>query len=122
MNIIIKTKNLELDSQLRDFVNDKINKLKKFLTVFRNHDQNMVFDTFVEIEKETIHHKKGDIFRVEIKLCLPGKNLVAEATKDEVAKAVLEAKDELEREIQTYKLKTTELPRRKIKKQSPKIR
>ena len=54
MIITIKAKNLELTDELRNFVEEKIGSLEKFITLA---------EAFVEVEKETMHHKKGKIFK-----------------------------------------------------------
>ena len=115
MNIIIKTKNLELTDWLKNVVNNKIGGLKKFLKKFKK-GQDVLFNTFVEVEKETRHHRKGDIFRTEVKIVLFSKDLVAKAHGDNLVRTITEVKKELEREIQKYKLKAIELPRRKYRK------
>ena len=71
---------------------------------------------FVEIEKETKHHRKGDIFRAEARVHLPGKTLVAISERDDLKLAIVEVKDELQQEIKKYKLKKTELIIRKQRK------
>lgn len=109
MNIIIKIKNLELTDPLEKFINNKIGRLKKFL-----HENNQ--EIFVEIEKETNHHKKGDIFRAEAIIHLPGKSLMAKSHGENLSGAIIDVKEELEREIRKYKTKTIELPRRKYRK------
>ncbi len=109
MQIIIKTKNFELSSALEKFVNDKVQKLEKF-----SHAQSQ--ELFVELEKETNHHRKGDLFLAIIQLQLPGKMLIARSHGEDLNKAIIDAKDELEIEIKKYKTKTIETPRRKIRK------
>ena len=121
MQIIIKTKNLELTGQLESFINKKIGGLKKFLTSFEGHALPIaggrnLFDTFVEVEKDTNHHRKGDIFSAEAKLYLPGKSLFAKAHGDDLMKVISELRDELESEIRRYKSKVIEFPRRQSKK------
>ena|SRR3989344_772847 len=108
MQIIIKTKNLELTPSLKNYINKRIEGLKKFV--------NKVSDIFVEVEKETLHHKKGEIFRTEALVHFPGKTLVAQAHGDDLGKVVTQVRDELKREIAKYKLKKIELPRRRAKK------
>ena len=115
VNIIIKTKNLELTDWLKKVVDNKIGGLKKFLKKFKK-GQDILFDTFVEMEKENKHHKKGDIFMTEVKIVLPHRDLVARAHGEELVKTITEVKKELEREIQKYKFKEIELPRRKYRK------
>ena len=115
MNIIIKTKNLELTKLLRDVVNNKIGGLKKFIKKFKK-GQDILFDTFVEVERESRHHKKGDIFKTEVKIVLLGKNLFAKAHGEDLIKTITNVKKELEKEIKRYKTKIVELPRRKYRK------
>ena len=121
MQIIIKSKNLELSPQLEVFISKKIGALKKFLKAFENHNLPVVggrdlFDTFVEVERENLHHRKGDIFKAEAKIYLPGKSLFAKAHGDDLIEIVNEVRDELESEIRKYKAKVIEFPRRKSKK------
>jgi len=112
MQIIIKTKNLEPTDSLRDLINKKINGLGKFVKIFKEDFK----EIFVEVEKETRHHKKGNIFFAELIISLPGKKLFAKAHGENLSKAITEVKDEMEREIKKYKTKTIELPRRKYRK------
>ena len=121
MQIIIKTKNLDLTDSLNSFVNKKIGGLKKFLGAFEGHQTPVagtrdLFDTFVEVEKETRHHRKGQIFRAEVKIYVPGKSLFASAMGDDLMKVISQVRDEMEREIRKYKTKIIEFPRRKLKK------
>lgn len=112
MQIIIKTKNFELTGSLEKFINEKVGKLEKFAKTLGKDSM----EVFVEVEKETNHHRKGDLFMANIQIQLAGKNLMARSHGEDLMKAVIEAKDELEIEIKKYKLKTVELPRRKIRK------
>ncbi len=112
MNIITKTKNVELTDSLKSLVDKKIGALAKFVKVL----QKDAVEVFVELEKETKHHRKGDIFLAEATLHLPGKSLVARSHGQDLGKAILKIKHELEREIRKYKTKTVELPRRKYRK------
>ncbi len=120
MQIIIKTKDVALNEIIGGSIHKKIGGLSKFMKGFENHSLPMtegrqLFETFVEIKKENNHHNKGNIFCAEVKMYLPGKNLFAKATGDEIMKAVLEVREELESEIRKYKAKVMEFPRRKIK-------
>jgi len=112
VKIIIKTKNLELTASLENLINKKMDGLKKFIGILKGKSA----EVFVEVEKETKHHRKGDIFKSEAILQLPGKKLVARAHGEDVAKAIVEVKEELEREIRKYKSKMIEIPRRQAQK------
>ncbi len=114
MNIIIKVKNLELTEYLEKLINQKIEKLEKFLN---SPDQ----EVFVEVEKESNHHKKGDIYCAEIIISLTGKKLIAKAQEADLQKAIMQSREEMEIEIKRYKLKKIELPRREAKKSRKEI-
>ncbi len=111
MNIIIKTKNLESTDSLQNLIDKKFSNIQKFLKISKEDPIEMI----VEIERET-KHKKGDVFKAEAMIYLPGRNLVAQAHGENVIKAMTEVKKQLEREIRKYKTKIVELPRRKSKK------
>lgn len=116
MKILIKTKNFALTAEWEKFINEKIGKLEKFAKTLGKSSM----DVFVEVEKETNHHRKGDLFRANLQINLPGKSLMAKAHGEDLSRAVIEAKDELEIEIKKHKLKTIEGPRRKIRKSAAK--
>ncbi len=108
MKIIIKTRNLKLTADLQGFVEEKIGGLKKFIG--KNFG-----DFFVEIERETKHHKKGDIFLAESRVHLPGKTLLAISQGDDLKQSIVEVKDRLQQEIKKYKLKKEQAIRKQRK-------
>ena len=112
MEIIIKTKNLGLSESVKVLVDKKMKSLEKLIKVFSKGEQKL----FVEVEKETKHHRKGDIFKAEVSFQVPGANLMAKAYGEDLAMAIVQARQELEREVRKYKAKTIELPRRKYRK------
>ena len=114
MNIIIKTKNLELTDSLKSYINKRIDGLKKFVKELP--------EVFLEIEKETLHHKNGQIFRTEATAHLPKKSLVAESKGDDLGKTIIAVRDELKRQIREHKLKIIEKLRRVAKKSQKDIR
>jgi len=123
MKIIIKTKNLELSDSLQKFIEDKIESLEKFVD-FLKHDGEIgktLDEVFVEVEKETKHHKKGQIFGCQLEINLPGKNLVVKSDSDDLYKAIVDAKRDLEQGIKKYKLKKVEKNRRERKKSKTEI-
>ena len=125
MKIIIKTKNLELTPALQKFTESKISSAKKFIDILKQDTPEKgktLAEIFVEIGKETKHHRKGEIFIVKTKIVLPGKSLLIMAKSDDLHKAIVAAKDELKVEIGKYKLKKIEKIRRKQKKQKEKIK
>lgn len=118
MKIIIRSKNIEPNETIDDFIEEKIGGLKKFIDILRK-DGNIgkpVVEVFMEVEKETRHHQKGPFFRAEAQMHLPGKSIRSEAKRENLKLAIVEVKDELQQEIKKYKLKTIEFNRRKMKK------
>lgn len=112
MQIIIKTKNIELTENLESLIQKRMASLKKFI-----HDENTEF--LVEIEKETSRHQQGDVFVAEVIINLPGKKLIAKAHSDDLLKSITEVKEEMEEELRKYKTKKIEIPRRKARKTNP---
>jgi ribosomal subunit interface protein len=108
MNFIIKTKHLELTDALRGYIEKRVRGIEKFAKD--------ALELSLEVEKETLHHKKGQVFKTEAILRFPGKKLVVAASGTDLGKTITQARDELKREIKEAKLKSIELPRRQAKK------
>lgn len=116
MRIIIKTKNLELDDLLEDLVNKRMASFRKLVENLQKSSE-----LLVGVERETMHHRKGDIFRAEAIINLPKANLVARAHGENLSRVIAEIKKELEGEVRKYKAKIIELPRRKFRKTKRKL-
>ena len=101
MKITIRSKNIELNQTLEDYINEKIQGLEKFLKILQNQDA----EARVEVERTTIHHKKGLVFRAECQLDFPGESIRAEAVSEDLKLAINEVKDKLQRELKEYKEK-----------------
>jgi len=113
MKVVITTKNVELAPVLKDFITRKISSLEKFSELFQ---PKKYFDGFfgkgkprieawVEIAKTTLRHKKGPIFRVECQMRFPGKSLRSETRSEDLRIAIVQIKDELQRQMKQYKNK-----------------
>jgi len=120
MKIIIKTTNLKLDQPLKNFVEEKINSLEKFSTIFQKKYFNSFFgkgkprvEAWLEIGKTTLHHKKGPFFRAECQIRLPGRNIRSTARSKDLKLAITEIKNELQRQLKQYKNKLQDLKKRK---------
>jgi len=101
MNIIIKGTSLELHNDLKEYVNEKIGGLKKFIEN-DNVDSNSIIAR-VELAKTTQHHQHGDIYRAEVNLQLSGKILRSVEESDDIYKSIDNVKDELREMINNYK-------------------
>jgi ribosomal subunit interface protein len=122
MRIINKTKNLELTDALENFIEEKISSLQKFIDILKEDVSGKTLaEVFVEVEKETLHHRKGDIFNCKLEVRLPGKILTASSQSDDLYKAIVEAKRELRDEIEKYKFKHIDKNRREQRKSKSEI-
>ncbi len=111
MKISIKATKIVLDGSTKDFVEKKIAGLEKYLRVSRSSDprfSNNHLKAAVEIEKTTLHHKKGPFFRAECQIALPGQILRTEAKAEDVRKAVIEVQKEMKDGLKEYKNKIKE--------------
>lgn len=99
MRIRIKTTNIKLTPAIEEYVNDKIGSVDKLLDGM----DRKVIETKVEIGKTTQHHRKGNIFRAEINLIVPGRLLRTEAEEWDLRVAIDQAKKDIERKIRKYR-------------------
>jgi ribosomal subunit interface protein len=121
MRINIKSKDLELTPAIRDFVEEKVNSVEKFVDSL--YDGNFVSpsgkvkspaEAWVEIGKTTHHHKKGQVFMAECIMKFPKHEVVAKAVAQSLESAVTEMKDELQRELKKEKRKVCCTDRRAV--------
>ena len=103
MKIDLKTKNFEITPSIKTYLQQKLDSLDKFLP----KDESIFAD--VELAKITKHHQKGDIFRAEVNLTMPGRLIRAVAEKWDLRVAIDAVKDELQREITMNKEKNLSL-------------
>jgi ribosomal subunit interface protein len=119
MKIIIKTKDLELAGDLQGFVEKKIGSIKKFIDILKQDTPERgktLAEIFVEVEKETEHHRKGQIFSCQLEVRLPGKSLIVKSHGDDIYKSIVNARKELKQEIEKYKFKNISKDRRQQRK------
>ena len=99
MKITIKTTNLKLTPEIEERIEEKINSVDKLLD---DMDRNVI-EARVEIGRTTKHHQKGDIFRAEVNLTLPGRLLRSVAEEWDLRTALDQVKNELQQEIKKYR-------------------
>jgi len=100
MQIIIKSKNLDLTPSIKEYVEMKIGSLDHLLERF---EANSEIKIEIEIARTTKHHKQGDVFYAEANLHLPKKILRSEHYDSDIRIAVDEIKNKLHVEITKYK-------------------
>ncbi len=105
-----------MTSELSSFAQEKMESLKKFVNVLKDDTApeggKTLAEVFVDVARETQHHRKGDIFKASATISLPGKKITAESKADDLTRAIVDLKDELQQELKKYKFKNIENPRR----------
>lgn len=110
MKIRLKGTNLELTESIKDYVQTKMDLTKKYL------GRVQVINCDFEVEKSLPGQNKGDIFRAEVNLQVPGELLRIEKTEKDLYKAIDKVKDHLEMSIKKYKEKNLDKHRQTLKK------
>ena len=106
MKIKIKATNLKLTPAMESYIEEKMAMLEKFL------GNRQILNVAFEVEMTTKHHLKGEIFRAEVNLSLPGQLLRVEKTEKDLYKAIDKVKDHLAQQIVKYKEKLKDKERR----------
>ena len=99
MQTNIKATNIELTDNIKDYIESKLEMLEKYL------GQVQVTNADFEVEMTTRHHHKGEIFRAELNLNVPGELLRIEKTEKDLYKAIDKVKDHMQQMIVKYKKK-----------------
>lgn len=95
MQINIKTSNAKLAPESHEIINEKINGLLKY---FAN-----IISADVEIGLNSLHHNKGNIYKVVVNLAVPKTILRASAETDDITKSMNQVRDKLKTELIRYK-------------------
>lgn len=118
MRVTIRKKNVEITPALAEYIEKKILKpLKKLLGSVIDKDL-PILD--LEVSRTTMHHHKGQVYRMEANLSLGNLFFRAEVEHEDMRAACDLLEKELEREITTEKsrMRSTSLrANRKIKKE-----
>lgn len=100
MRLDLKASQLDLTPALREYVEEKIGSLAKFLTRWEREGEAAVW---VEVDRVTRHHLKGKVFRAAADVKLPNRLIRAEAHHADARAAIDELKDKLKAELTRYK-------------------
>jgi len=106
MKINIQGVGIELAEAIKDYANKKVSVLEKFIT----NEEDSLLD--IEIGKTTNHHKQGEVFKAEIKIIFAGKKFYAVSLKEDLYRAIDDAKEQLEYQIVQSKKREETLFRR----------
>ena len=107
IQIEIKATGLELTPAIKAHIEAKVLQLDKFVDSSTGNALAQV-----EVAKTTDHHKHGEVFKAEINLCSDGRLFTARVTTEDLYAALDEVKDELVRQITSYRNREQTLFRR----------
>lgn len=110
MKITIRQKDLEITPSLQEYIEKKVvQPVQKFLK--RNAATDLpVLD--IEVGRTTKHHHKGEVFHASATLTLGKRVIRADATDADIHAACDRIENELKREIDTFKSKTSAVQKR----------
>ena len=111
MNIAIKATHLDLTPSIKEYVEEKVGALEKFISVLEGK---------VELERDR-HHRSGDVFRAEIMLVMGGKLMRADAEAGDIYAAVDLVIPKLKEQIGKFKDKKQTLQRSGARKAKDKV-
>ena len=97
MKMNLQAKHLELTDAIRDYAEKKLGELDKFIP------EGTLSSVDISLERTTNHHKKGDVFKAESNISVPGTLLNAESEHENLYAAIDLLKDEMTRELKRYK-------------------
>lgn len=107
MQINIKGTNLELTPSIYTYIEKKVGELDRFVHNIGSGDSSMPHETieaWIEVGRTTQHHYKGDIFRAELQIRLPGTEGVrAVAEESDLHQAIDKVKEEMQGQLKKYK-------------------
>jgi len=113
MKINLKATNFELTPAIREYVEEKIGGLEKFI---HGPDPGLpagrqAVQAWVEIGLTTRHHQKGDIYRAEIQIRLPRveNGIRTESEQEDLYAAIDDARNEMKLELLKVKGKKRSL-------------
>ncbi|MBI2097613.1 MAG: HPF/RaiA family ribosome-associated protein [Candidatus Vogelbacteria bacterium] len=109
MRVNFKAINLALNETWRGYTIEKLAVIEKLIDGYKTGDDGLAE---VELGRVNQHHKHGDVFRAEINLAWSGRRFRSESETGDLYAAIDEAKDELVREIKTWRKKQGTIIRR----------
>ena len=107
MKLNINAQNIELTEPITDYLNKKVDHLKKFLPERKTEAM-----AYVELGKTTKHHQSGKLYRASMNVRIDGRHFMAVAEEIDLYAAIDAMKDEMERELTMTKDKHETLVRK----------
>ena len=114
MQINLQGKNMEVTSEIHDYVIEKITTLGKFLKGVEKKGGEVIVR--FDVAKTSNHHKQGDIFRADCSIIIDGKEFFSHAEKPDIFEAIDDVKENIFHEINKEKGKKQALFHRGARK------
>ena len=90
----------ELTQPIRDYAEEKMQSLEKFLDSIRHID--------IEVGRASGHHQKGDVFECKVTLQIGGEVIKIEREAEDLYKAIDKVRDHMRVELTEWKRKMDE--------------
>jgi ribosomal subunit interface protein len=107
VNISIKSTDFNMTPDIEAYVREKLESLEKHVDL--GGEENLLAE--VEFQRSK-HHKKGDVFRVEVNLSFKGKVIRSESKKHDPRVAIDDVRKQLDKRIRRSKGKRFDLLKR----------
>jgi ribosomal subunit interface protein len=112
MKINLSYKNIAPDEPLRVFIEEKIGGLEKYIGPPAGKAGSGPIEARVELALPSKHHRSGPVFYAEANLKVGGKLLRATSQNEDMRAAIVEVKDELQKQIKKFKEKKRDISRK----------
>ena len=103
----MKATDIELTASIEEYFGKKMAALDKVAAHFGE-----ALSAHVEAGRTTRHHRSGDVFRVEIRIHVPGRELRAESVGKTLLEAMDKAQEDMRTELERHKEKSVDAKRR----------
>ncbi len=107
MNIQIKATNISLTDSITDYVTKKLKSIERFVDA-----ENPDAVCHIEVGKTTAHHKNGDVYRAEVRIALPGREVYVATEEQDLYAAIDAIKDDAQHALTSSKDKKKSMMRR----------
>ena len=107
INVQLKSKEFNMTPDIENYIREKLETLENHIDI--GEDENILAE--VEFERST-HHRKGDVFRVEVNLSYKGRLIRAESTKHDPRIAIDDVRQQLDKRITRSKGRSFDLLKR----------
>lgn len=102
MKISIKSTGFTLTPSINQYIEKRLGAISKLL---KKQEEEGSVEMRVEVARTTRHHKKGEVYKAEVNLKIPGKLLRAAKDDEDLMVAIDEIANTLRLEVEKYKSK-----------------